>query len=133
MIRVRSVIRTAFVPKSPGKLPPHRSICFNKYESLVQSMEKEWRMTSKISKKEWAGTEKLTTLKFSRSLTNPVGNMRSAEAKVNLRKELVDAIENWIRNHPEAGYLSVDDLASEAVRLRFQELKQKYHLNFSTS
>jgi hypothetical protein len=59
--------------------------------------------------------------------------MRSAETKVNLRKELVDAIENWIRNHPEAGYFSVDDLASEAVRLRFQELKQKYPLNLSAS
>lgn len=75
----------------------------------------------------------LTTLKSLCTLTKTVGNMRSAETKVNLRKELVDAIENWIRNHPEAGYFSVDDLASEAVRLRFQELKQKYPLNLSAS
>ncbi len=59
--------------------------------------------------------------------------MKSPEVKVNLRKELVDAIENWIKNHPEAGYFSVDDLASEAVRLRFQELKQKYPIDFSSS
>jgi hypothetical protein len=59
--------------------------------------------------------------------------MNSAEAKVNLRKELLDAIEEWIRNHPEAGYFSADELASEAVRLRFQELRQRYPLNISTS
>jgi hypothetical protein len=45
----------------------------------------------------------------------------------------VNAIEDWIRNHPEAGYFSIDELTSEAVRLRFQELKQKYPLNLSTS
>jgi hypothetical protein len=53
--------------------------------------------------------------------------------QVCLRIELVDAIEDWIRNHPEAGYSSIEDLASEAVRLRFQELRQKYPLNLSTS
>ena len=56
-----------------------------------------------------------------------------AYKQVILRKELVDAIEDWIRNHPEAGYFSIDELTSEAVRLRFQELKQKYPLNLSTS
>jgi hypothetical protein len=56
-----------------------------------------------------------------------------AYRQVILRKELVDAIEDWIRNHPEAGYFSIDELASEAVRLRFQELRQKYSLNISTS
>jgi len=53
--------------------------------------------------------------------------------QVTLRKELVNAIEDWIRNHPEAGYFSINDLASEAVRLRFQELRQLYTSNISTS
>jgi hypothetical protein len=56
-----------------------------------------------------------------------------AYMQVTLRKELVNAIEDWIRNHPEAGYFSIDDLASEAVRLRFQELRQLYPSNLSTS
>ena len=56
-----------------------------------------------------------------------------ANKQVILRKELVNAIEDWIRNHPEAGYFSIDDLASEAVRLRFQELRQLYPSNLSTS
>jgi len=56
-----------------------------------------------------------------------------AYRQVTLRKELVSAIEDWIRNHPEAGYFSIIDLASEAVRLRFQELRQLYTSNISTS
>ena len=66
-------------------------------------------------------------------LTDAEMDDRKASRKIILRKELVDAIENWIRNHPEAGYFSLDDLASEAVRLRFQELRQKYPLNLSSS
>jgi metal-responsive CopG/Arc/MetJ family transcriptional regulator len=45
---------------------------------------------------------------------------------VNLRKELMDAIDDLISKHPEAGYVSAADLVSEAVRLRIQELKDKY-------
>jgi len=56
-----------------------------------------------------------------------------AYRQVILRKELVDALEDWIRNHPEAGYSSIDDLASEAVRLRYQELRQIYPSNLSSS
>jgi len=56
-----------------------------------------------------------------------------AYRQVTLRKELVNAIEDWIRNHPEAGYFSINDLASEAVRLRFQELRQLYPSNISIS
>jgi hypothetical protein len=58
---------------------------------------------------------------------------KNPHKQVNLRKELITAIENWIRNHPEAGYYSLEEFASEAVRLRFQELRQKYPLNLSTS
>jgi len=58
---------------------------------------------------------------------------RKDHRQVILRKELVNAIEDWIRNHPEAGYFSADDLVSEAVRLRFQELREKYPSNLSTS
>ncbi|MCL5877014.1 MAG: ribbon-helix-helix domain-containing protein [Candidatus Bathyarchaeota archaeon] len=45
---------------------------------------------------------------------------------VNLKKELMDAIDEFIKKHPEAGYVSTADLVSEAVRLRVQELKGKY-------
>lgn len=45
---------------------------------------------------------------------------------VNLKKELIDDIEVWIKKHPEAGYVSIADLASEAIRIRIQELKEKY-------
>lgn len=56
-----------------------------------------------------------------------------AYRQVILKKELVSAIEDWIRNHPEAGYFSIEDLASEAVRLRFQELRRLYPINLSVS
>lgn len=45
---------------------------------------------------------------------------------VNLKRELIDAIDELIAKHPEAGYVSAADLVSEAVRLRIQELKEKY-------
>ena len=45
---------------------------------------------------------------------------------VNLRKELMDSIDDLIAKHPEAGYVSAADLVSEAVRLRIQSLKEKY-------
>ncbi len=45
---------------------------------------------------------------------------------VNLKKELLDAIDEFIKKHPEAGYVSTADVVSEAVRLRIQELKDKY-------
>jgi Predicted transcriptional regulators containing the CopG/Arc/MetJ DNA-binding domain and a metal-binding domain len=45
---------------------------------------------------------------------------------VNLKKELLDAIDDFIKKHPEAGYVSTADVVSEAVRLRIQELKEKY-------
>ena len=45
---------------------------------------------------------------------------------VNLKKELVDDIDRLIKEHPEAGYISAADVVSEAVRLRIQNLKEKY-------
>ena len=45
---------------------------------------------------------------------------------VNIRKELIDDIEVWIKKHPEAGYVSIADLASESIRIRIQELNEKY-------
>ena len=35
-------------------------------------------------------------------------------------------IDEFIKKHPEAGYVSTADVVSEAVRLRIQELKEKY-------
>lgn len=46
--------------------------------------------------------------------------------QVSFKKELMDDIEDWIKKHPEAGYSNMADLATEAVRLRLQELKEKY-------
>ena len=46
--------------------------------------------------------------------------------QVSFKKELMDDIEQWIAKHPEAGYANMADLASEAVRIRLQELKAKY-------
>ncbi len=45
---------------------------------------------------------------------------------VSLKKELIDSIEKFIRDHPEAGYKSASDMVQEAVRLRFQEIKKIY-------
>lgn len=45
---------------------------------------------------------------------------------ISVKKELVDDIENWIKQHPEAGYSTVADFASESVRLRIQRLREKY-------
>ena len=45
---------------------------------------------------------------------------------VSFKDSLIEAIEEFIEQHPEAGYKSVADFASEAVRLRIQEVKQLY-------
>lgn len=43
-----------------------------------------------------------------------------------IKKELVDDIEKFIKEHPEAGYKTVADFVQEATRLRIQELKRNY-------
>ena len=45
---------------------------------------------------------------------------------VNIKKELLDDVDKWIDDHPEAGYKSTADMVSEAVRVRIQELREKY-------
>ena len=42
---------------------------------------------------------------------------------ISLQRELVDTIEEYIKNHPEAGYKSLADFVTEAVRKRCEELK----------
>jgi hypothetical protein len=43
-----------------------------------------------------------------------------------LKKDLVAAIEQFIKEHPEAGYKSISDFVQESTRLRIQELKKAY-------
>ena len=42
---------------------------------------------------------------------------------VSLQRELINMIEQYIKNHPEAGYKSLADFVTEAVRKRCEELK----------
>lgn len=42
---------------------------------------------------------------------------------ISLQRELVDKIEEYIKNHPEAGYRSLADFVTEALRKRCEELK----------
>jgi Arc/MetJ-type ribon-helix-helix transcriptional regulator len=42
---------------------------------------------------------------------------------ISLTRELVDKIEEYIKNHPERGYKSLADFVTEAVRKRCEELK----------
>ena len=42
---------------------------------------------------------------------------------ISLQRELVDRIEEFIKNHPERGYKSLADFVTEAVRKRCEELK----------
>ena len=48
----------------------------------------------------------------------PKGKFRG----VSLQKELIEAVENYLKNNPDAPYRSVAEFISEAVRLRLQEL-----------
>ena len=45
--------------------------------------------------------------------------------QVSIKKEFLDNVENWIKKHPEAGYSSIADIATESLRLRLQELKKQ--------
>ena len=42
---------------------------------------------------------------------------------ISLQRELVDKIEEFIKDHPERGYKSLADFVTEAVRKRCEELK----------
>jgi hypothetical protein len=42
---------------------------------------------------------------------------------VSLQRELVDKIEEYVKNHPETGYNSLADFVTDAVRKRCEELK----------
>jgi len=43
-----------------------------------------------------------------------------------LKADFYADIEQFIKEHPEAGYKSVSDLVQESTRLRLQELKKTY-------
>lgn len=49
---------------------------------------------------------------------------------ISLKKELVDAIEEYMKSHEDEGYRSVAEFVSECVRLRIRDLKEK-HASFS--
>ena len=42
---------------------------------------------------------------------------------ISLQRELVDKIEEYIKSHPEAGYKSLADFVTDALRKRCEELK----------
>lgn len=42
---------------------------------------------------------------------------------VTLQRELIDKIEEYIKNYPETGYKSIADFVTDAVRKRCEELK----------
>jgi hypothetical protein len=42
---------------------------------------------------------------------------------VSLQRELVDKIEEYVKNHPETGYKSMADFITDALRKRCEELK----------
>lgn len=44
----------------------------------------------------------------------------------NLKKELVDAIEQFIMDHPEAGYKTIAEFVHDAVRRRVEQVKNRY-------
>ena len=52
-------------------------------------------------------------------VTMPIDRYRG----ISLQRELVDRIEEFIKNHPERGYKSLADFVTEAVRKRCEELK----------
>lgn len=55
-----------------------------------------------------------------------MSNTKTSYRGVNLKKELLDDVDAWIKKHPEAGYISTADMVSEAVRIRIQEIREKY-------
>jgi len=42
---------------------------------------------------------------------------------VSLQRELVDKIEEYVKNHPETGYKSMADFVTDALRKRCEDLK----------
>ena len=52
-------------------------------------------------------------------ITMPMDRYRG----ISLQRELVDKIEEFIKDHPERGYKSLADFVTEAVRKRCEELK----------
>lgn len=47
---------------------------------------------------------------------------------VSIKKELIDAVEMFIKQNPDLGYKSVADLVTDAIRHRIEELKKIYAL-----
>jgi len=45
---------------------------------------------------------------------------------VSLKKELVDAVEKFIQDHPDAGYKNISEFVHDAVRRRREEIARLY-------
>lgn len=45
---------------------------------------------------------------------------------VSLKKELIDAIEKFLNESPDAGYKNVAEFVSDATRRRIEEVKKIY-------
>jgi hypothetical protein len=47
---------------------------------------------------------------------------------ISIKKEMIEDIEKFIKNHPERGYKSIAEFVAESVRCRIDELKKHYKL-----
>ncbi len=45
---------------------------------------------------------------------------------VNMKKALLDDVDKFIEEYPEAGYVSTSDFVAEAVRVRIQAVQSRY-------
>jgi hypothetical protein len=52
---------------------------------------------------------------------------------VSLSRHLLEDIEIWLREHPEAGYNSLSDFIHESIRFRFQEVKASKNSSFKSN
>ena len=48
---------------------------------------------------------------------------RTDYRNIKIKSGLANDIEKWIQEHPEYGYSSIADVATEAIRLRIMDLK----------
>jgi hypothetical protein len=44
----------------------------------------------------------------------------------NIKKQLIDAVEQFIREHPEAGYKTIAEFVHDAIRRRIEDVKKIY-------
>lgn len=45
---------------------------------------------------------------------------------VSIKKQLIDAVEKFIEDHPNAGYKNIAEFVHDAIRRRMEEVKERY-------